>query len=58
MSLYELHARPSLDRPVLVVGMEGWIDAGLGAATAMATLLGAVNTEPVPGVRSSASSTA
>ena len=47
MSLYELHARPPLDRPVLVVGMEGWIDAGLGAATAMATLLGAVNTEPV-----------
>ena len=47
MSLYELHARPSLDRPVLVVGMEGWIDAGLGAATAMATLLGAVNTDPV-----------
>jgi hypothetical protein len=47
MSLYELHARPPLDRPVLVVGMEGWIDAGLGAATAMATLLGAVTTEPV-----------
>jgi proteasome assembly chaperone (PAC2) family protein len=47
MTLYELHARPSLDRPVLVVGMEGWIDAGLGAATAMATLLGSVTTEPV-----------
>jgi PAC2 family len=47
MSLYELPASPPLDRPVLVVGMEGWIDAGLGAATAMATLLGAVTTEPV-----------
>ena len=47
MALYELHGRPPLDRPVLVVGMEGWIDAGLGAATAMATLLGAVTTEPV-----------
>ena len=47
MTLYELHARPPLDRPVLVVGMEGWIDAGLGAATAMATLLGSVTTEPV-----------
>ena len=47
MTLYELHARPPLDRPVLVVGMEGWIDAGLGASTAMATLLASVTTEPV-----------
>jgi hypothetical protein len=47
VTLYELHGRPPLDRPVLVVGMEGWIDAGLGAATAMATLLGSVTTEPV-----------
>jgi hypothetical protein len=45
--LYELHTRPSLDRPVLVIGMEGWIDAGFGAATAMATLLASVTTEPV-----------
>jgi hypothetical protein len=47
MTLYELHARPALDHPVLIVGMEGWIDAGLGAATAMATLLASVTTEPV-----------
>ena len=47
MTLYELHARPPLDRPVLILGMEGWIDAGLGAATAMATLLASVTTEPV-----------
>jgi hypothetical protein len=47
VTLYELHGRPPLNRPVLVVGMEGWIDAGLGAATAMATLLGSVTTEPV-----------
>ena len=31
----------SLDDPVLIVHLEGWIDAGLGAAAAMATLLGA-----------------
>ena len=47
MTLYELHARPALDHPVLIVGMEGWIDAGLGASTAMATLLASVTTEPV-----------
>jgi proteasome assembly chaperone (PAC2) family protein len=45
--LYELHRRPALDHPVLIVGMEGWIDAGLGAATAMAALLAAVTTEQV-----------
>src|SRR5581483_5892982 len=28
-----------LDAPVLVMGMEGWIDAGLGAGAAMATLV-------------------
>jgi predicted ATP-grasp superfamily ATP-dependent carboligase len=47
VSLYELHARPSLQDPVLVVALEGWIDAGLGGQTAMATLLGSVSTEPV-----------
>jgi proteasome assembly chaperone (PAC2) family protein len=30
---------PTLDAPVLVVAFEGWIDAGFGAATAVATLL-------------------
>src|SRR5438876_12375993 len=47
MTLYELHARPPLDHPVLVVGMEGWIDAGLGASNAIAALLAGVTTEPV-----------
>ncbi len=32
MSLYEVHQRPELDDPVLVVGLEGWVDAGLGSA--------------------------
>lgn len=34
-----------LRRPVLVVGLEGWIDAGLGAGAAMATLLEATKTD-------------
>jgi hypothetical protein len=32
-------ADPDLNEPVLVIGLEGWIDAGLGASTAVATLL-------------------
>src|SRR5712691_3901264 len=47
MTLYELHARPPRDHPVLVVGMEGWIDAGLGASNDIAVVLGGVTTEPV-----------
>ncbi|TML36976.1 MAG: PAC2 family protein [Actinobacteria bacterium] len=38
-----LPAQP--DRPVLIVAMEGWIDAGAGAATALAHLLAALPTE-------------
>ncbi len=30
---------PTISEPVLVVALEGWIDAGFGAATAIATLL-------------------
>lgn len=37
----------ALDTPVLVLGMEGWIDAGLGAGTAMAHLLAGSPTEVV-----------
>lgn len=37
-SLYELVDRPSLSSPVMILGLEGWIDAGLGAGTAMAHL--------------------
>ena len=36
-----------LDRPVLVVALEGWIDAGLGAGQAMAALLEQIPTEPI-----------
>jgi len=38
-ALYEIHSRPDLDAPVLVVALEGWIDAGLGAATAAQALV-------------------
>ena len=38
--LYELHERPELDDPVLVVALEGWIDAGFGAGRAVETLIG------------------
>jgi hypothetical protein len=38
-------AEPSLHEPVLVVALEGWIDAGLGANTAMSTLLDTMDTE-------------
>ncbi|MDQ3575088.1 MAG: PAC2 family protein [Actinomycetota bacterium] len=43
--LYELHRQPELDSPVLVLGMEGWIDAGLGGGGAMGHLLDAIPTE-------------
>ena len=38
-------ADPELNEPVLVIGLEGWIDAGLGASTAMGALLGTIATE-------------
>lgn len=40
-------ADPDLDQPVLVVGLDGWIDAGAAAATASATLLESVPTEVI-----------
>jgi proteasome assembly chaperone (PAC2) family protein len=39
---FEVHTTPVLKDPVLVVALEGWVDAGLGAATAITALL----TEP------------
>ncbi len=45
MALYELFAQPPrLDR-VLVLGLEGWIDAGAGSAQAVAALLAGTDTE-------------
>lgn len=45
--LYTLHQRPELHEPVLIVAPEGWIDAGMGGAGALAALMGAVETEVV-----------
>jgi predicted ATP-grasp superfamily ATP-dependent carboligase len=45
--LYEVHQRPPLDAPVLVIAPDGWIDAGLAGGGAMAALLEDVPTEVV-----------
>lgn len=37
--MYEVLARPSLDDPVLIVALDGWIDAGLAAAGTATHLL-------------------
>ena len=36
--LFAVHGEPALNRPVLVVALEGWVDAGLGATTAIAAI--------------------
>jgi predicted ATP-grasp superfamily ATP-dependent carboligase len=36
-----------VSRPVLVVGLEGWVDAGMGASAAIASLLDSSPTTPV-----------
>lgn len=45
--LYELHDQPALHDPVLVMVLEGWIDAGYAATTAAQTLLAGVDSYPV-----------
>ena len=47
MSLYERHGQRAFTRPVLVVALEGWVDAGLGADGAISALLAAEATELV-----------
>ncbi len=47
MSLYERHGGRQPERPVLVVALEGWVDAGLGADGAISSLLSAEPTELV-----------
>ena len=37
--LYEVHEAPELVDPVLVLGLDGWIDAGYAAANAVGTML-------------------
>ena len=45
--LYEVHQRPDVDSPVLLIALDGWIDAGLAGAAALAQLLTAAEWEPV-----------
>ena len=43
MALYELVERPDLQSPVMIVALDGWIDAGLGAGNARAAILAALD---------------
>ncbi|MCB0971612.1 MAG: PAC2 family protein [Acidimicrobiales bacterium] len=45
--IYDLHDQPALTDPVLIVVLEGWIDAGYAAATAAQVLLDGVDSYPV-----------
>ena len=45
--IFEINQEPALREPILVVALEGWVDAGLGATTAISTLLGQGHTEPI-----------
>ena len=47
MTLYERRADVKVDAPVLIVAMEGWIDAGLGAGAALAGVMSQLDTEVV-----------
>jgi hypothetical protein len=44
--IFEVHQEPDLREPILVVALEGWVDAGLGATTAISTLLGRATPSP------------
>ncbi len=44
MALFELHQRPDVDSPVLLVALDGWIDAGGAAARAVETIIGQTET--------------
>jgi len=43
-SLYRLTGEPAPPSPVLVVALDGWVDAGLAGGTAMASLFEAIET--------------
>ncbi len=47
MALYELFAQPARMDRVLILGLEGWIDAGAGGAQAMAAVLADTTTEVI-----------
>ncbi len=43
--MYELTKRPNLEDPVLLVGLEGWIDAGFGGVSAVSAVFDQADTE-------------
>jgi proteasome assembly chaperone (PAC2) family protein len=45
--LYEFVQRPDLDSPLLIVVLDGWIDAGLGAGAALEVIAASTPTEVV-----------
>lgn len=45
--LFERFEHPDLEDPVLIMFLEGWIDAGLGAANAATLLLDQLDTTPI-----------
>ncbi|HTU39740.1 MAG TPA: PAC2 family protein [Acidimicrobiales bacterium] len=45
--IFEVHREPELTDPLLVISLEGWVDAGLGSTTAIAALLGGGESEPL-----------
>jgi proteasome assembly chaperone (PAC2) family protein len=47
VSLVERQFNPELTDPVMVIGLEGWIDSGMGAANAMSALLSGADAEVV-----------
>ena len=47
MSLVERVFNPELHDPVLVIGLEGWIDSGMGAVNAMSALTAGADAEVV-----------
>ena len=46
-SLYDLVDHPDLESPVLIMALEGWIDAGAGAARATSTITDTLESELV-----------
>lgn len=45
--LVDVHFTPELHEPVMIVAMDGWIDAGLGAANAVTALMSVTGAETI-----------
>ncbi len=45
--IVQLNYLPDLDGPVLLIALEGWIDAGMAAANAMSLLVGRADSEAI-----------